>query len=355
MSERVLAPNNEGRAAGGGAGVSVIIVSYNICAFLRRCLRALFGSVSSPIELEVWVVDNASSDGSVEMVRREFPAVRLICNSTNFGFARASNQALAQAGGDFLLLLNPDAEVAENSIARMAHFLQESPGVGIVGGAVTFPGGALDPASHRGRLTPFSLLCKAVRLDRLFPRSRTLAQYNMRWIGPDEVASVCSVSGSFLMIRRETMARIELLDERFFLYYEDYDWCQRARADGWKVYFLPQARTVHEKGVSARRHPDLARLAFHQALLTYFLKHLAANAFLARWLARAMVFTHSGLDRRIFLTSDDVQRLFAPLSANGNDEKRMAAGSAAALSGSGPTAVNGSDPARLKDNVSPHA
>ncbi len=292
------------------AAVSVVIVSHNTQDLLETCLEALYEN-NRDLSLDVWVVDNASADDSVEIVRRRFPNANLVVNSANHGFARAANQALAQAQGDFLALLNPDSRLIGNSLLEMVRFLKESPQVGIVGGAVTNADGTVDPASHRGLLTPFSVFAKAVGLDRLFPRSRTLAQYNMRWLRPTERAEVRSVSGSFLMIRREALEVIGLLDERFFLYAEDHDWCMRAGAAGWKVFFLPQAGTIHRKGASTRQHPEMTRLAFHQSFLEYYKKHWSRlDGGLKRWLVYLLVYIHSGFDRRIFLRSDAAIQLF---------------------------------------------
>jgi GT2 family glycosyltransferase len=296
----------EPMASGSGqavATVSVVIVSYNVREHLRESLQSVYAGKEHQ-SVEVWVVDNASHDGSSDMVRREFPEVRLIENLQNFGLARAANQAIEQSSGEFIVLLNPDARLVGNGLNAMVAFLKEHPDVGIVGGAVLNPDGTRDLASHRGRMTPFAMVAKAIGLDRLCLRSLVLAQYNMRCLLADEDADVVAVSGSFLTIRRQVIRQIGLMDERFFMYWEDYDWCLRAGAAGWGVCYCPRAQVMHEKGASSRQDPSKARLFFYQSYLVLYEKQWAkADFLLKRWLVSFLVFAHSGFDTRLFLTS----------------------------------------------------
>lgn len=290
--------------------VSVVIVTYKVRDYLRDCLRSVFANLSG-LSLEVWVVDNNSRDSTPAMVEKEFPAVRLIVNPTNTGFARAANQALAQARGRFLLLLNPDAALVGDSLSLMVSCLQQHPEVGVVGGAVHFPDGRLDPACHRGLPTPFAMLAKALGLARLFPRNRRLAAYNMLWLDPNQEAQVEAVSGSCLMVRRDMLEKIGLLDERFFLYIEDVDLCVRASAAGWQVLYFPKASITHRKGASSCQVQDLARLALHHSYLAYYHKHWGrSRPALFRWFTHAMVYVHSGFDRRLLASPADALRFF---------------------------------------------
>ncbi|MGH9862838.1 MAG: glycosyltransferase family 2 protein [Candidatus Acidiferrales bacterium] len=288
--------------------LSVIIVSYNVREYLRECLQSVFGRTDG-LTVEVWVVDNASRDGSTAMVQTEFPQVRLITNRANLGFARAANQVLREAKGDYVLLLNPDARLLDNSLAALVNFLEQKSEVGVVGGAVFNPDCSLDPACHRGLPTPLAMAAKALGLDRLMPSNRTLAQCNMLWLPPDQEAEVISVSGGFLMTRRKVLESIGLLDERFFLYYEDSDFCDRAREAGWKVIFYPEAKVVHHKGASSRNNPRLARLVFCRSYLAYYDKHLARGR-LKRWLVHFLVCLYSGFDPRLKATPGEITQLF---------------------------------------------
>jgi GT2 family glycosyltransferase len=281
------------------ATISVVIVSYKVRNLLRKCLRSVFASETNFL-LEVWVVDNDSGDGSAELVQTEFPQVRLIANTENKGFAVAANQALRQARGEFLLLLNPDAELMEHSLAELVDCLERNPDVGVVGGAIVNPDGAIDPASHRGLPLPSAMVAKALGLDRLFPNNRLLAQYNLRWLPLDQEAEVVAVSGSFMVIRQAVVEAIGLLDERFFLYFEDGDYCVRARDAGWKVWYDPRASVRHEKHASSRHSPAQARLALYRSYLAYCDKHWP-NWRLKRVFVRLLVYVHSGFDRRVFL------------------------------------------------------
>ncbi len=288
---------------------AVIIVSYNVRDYLRECLQSVFGSAEG-LTVEVWVVDNASRDGSAAMVESEFPPVRLITNPANLGFAQAANQALRQATGDYVLLVNPDARLLDNSLATLVNFLEQKNQVGVVGGAVFNPDGSLDPACHRGWPTPLAMASKALGLDRLFPRNRTLAQCNMLWLPPKQEAEVISVSGSFMVIRRKALEAIGALDERFFLYYEDSDFCDRAREAGWKVVFYPGAKVVHHKGASSKNNPGLARLLFYRSYLSYYDKHLAPQSSgFTRGLVHFLVYLYSGFDSRLKAPAEEFAQL----------------------------------------------
>lgn len=246
--------------------LSVIIVSFNTNEQLRECLRHVFDSAAR-FSFEVFVVDNDSSDGSAEMVEQEFPRAKLIKNSQNVGYAKANNMALRQAQGRYVLLLNSDVEVAPDSFDKMISFMDNDKSVGIAGCKVVKSDGTLDKASRRS----FPNFQNSLRYFLGLP-----SDYNLD-LPDDQIAEVDSVMGAFLMIRRETVEKIGLLDEAFFMYGEDLDWCYRAKAAGFKVKYAPVTTVVHHKGSSSRKLPGKALYEFHRAMVIFYMKHYSGE------------------------------------------------------------------------------
>jgi GT2 family glycosyltransferase/lipopolysaccharide/colanic/teichoic acid biosynthesis glycosyltransferase len=252
--------------------VSVIIVNYNVREFLRQSLLSLRKALVE-LSAEIFVVDNASTDGSGDMVRQEFPEVQLIANRENLGFAAANNQALRQARGRLVVLLNPDTVVQEDTFVAIRDFMGTHPGTGMVGCKVLNPDGTLQLACRRSFPTPWIAFTRLSGLSRLFPRSRWFGRYNLTYLPEDETAEVEAISGSFMAVRREALAQVGMLDEAFFLYGEDLDWCFRMRQSGWKIYYFPGTQIVHFKGESAKQSGlDNLRL-FYQAMGLFVRKH----------------------------------------------------------------------------------
>ena len=252
--------------------LSVVIVSYNVRDFLDQCLTSLERALRG-INAEVWVVDNASTDGSAAMVRRRYPWVRLLENRENVGFARANNQALRRARGRYLCLLNPDTLVQENTFRVLLDFLRERNDVGMVGCKILNPDGTLQLACRRSYPTPWVAFTKLVGLSRLFPRSRLFGRYNLTYLDPDEVHPVEAISGSFMLFRRELLDDVGYLDESYFMYGEDLDYCYRTRQAGWQIYYVPHTQVVHFKGESWKRS-QLDRLRhFYQAMRLFVKRH----------------------------------------------------------------------------------
>jgi len=252
--------------------LSVIIVSYNVRDFLEQCLISLQSSLEG-IEHEVWVVDNASTDGSAGMVRRRFPWVKLIENRENVGFARANNQALRRAAGRYVCLLNPDTLVKTDTFTKLLDFLREHPEAGMVGCKVLNPDGTLQLACRRSYPTPWVAFTRLVGLSRLFPRSRLFGRYNLTYLAPNEIHEVEAISGSFMLFRAEAAQQVGPLDESFFMYGEDLDFCYRFREAGWKIFYVPTTHVVHFKGESWKRS-ELDRLRhFYQAMRLFVRKH----------------------------------------------------------------------------------
>ncbi|MCR4437567.1 MAG: glycosyltransferase [bacterium] len=277
--------------------LAIIIVSYNVRDFLEQALTSVRKAVQG-IAAEVWVVDNASTDGTVAMVGRSFPGVRLIANQRNVGFAAANNQVLRQSEAQVFCLLNPDTVVQEDTFRTLLAFLRAHPDVGMVGCKILNPDGSLQQACRRSIPTPWVAFTKLVGLSRLFPRSKLFGRYNLTYLDPDKTYEVEAISGSFMMVRREAVAQVGLLDETFFLYGEDLDWCLRFRNAGWKVYYVPETKIVHFKGESSRRSGFDSLRLFYQAMHLFVRKHFASRSFfplrwflvLAIWLRAALSF-----------------------------------------------------------------
>lgn len=257
--------------------VSVIIVNYNVRQFLENTITSLSRALVG-VKAEVFVVDNASDDGSVEMVRAKFPEVCLIPNKENLGFARANNQALKQATGKYLLLLNPDTIVQEDTIHVMLKFFKETPDAGLAGCKILNPDGTFQLPCRRSFPTPWVAFTKVFGLSALFPGSKLFGKYNLTYLSPDETYEVDAVSGSFMMITHEAYERVGGLDETFFMYGEDLDWCYRVNEAGFRVYYVHSTKIVHFKGESTRRSNfDEIRL-FYDAMQLFVEKHFGGSA-----------------------------------------------------------------------------
>ncbi len=252
--------------------LSVIIVNYNVRQFLESALTSL-GRAMEGLEGEIFVVDNASDDGSAEMVHAAFPGVELIQNRENVGFARANNLALARARGRLILLVNPDTIVQEDTLKEMIRFFDENPNAGLAGCKILNPDGTFQLPCRRSFPTPWVAFTKISGLGALFPRSRLFGRYNLTYLSPDETYEVDAVSGSFMMLRREVYEKIGGLDESFFMYGEDLDWCYRVGQAGYKVYYVHTTKVVHFKGESTKRSSINEVTVFYDAMRLFVDKH----------------------------------------------------------------------------------
>lgn len=252
--------------------ISVIIVNYNVREFLNNALISLFKAVAH-LEAEILVVDNASDDGSVELLQKNFPSVKLIANKENLGFAKANNQALAEAKGNYILLINPDTLVQEDSLAKLMAFLVEHPKVGMAGCKILNPDGSFQLPCRRSFPTPWAAFTKTFGLSALFPKSKLFAKYNLTYLDEDTTYEVDAVSGSFMLLRREVYEKIGGLDESFFMYGEDLDWCFRVQKAGWKVYYVPVTSIIHYKGESTKRSNIDELKVFYNAMKLFVEKY----------------------------------------------------------------------------------
>ena len=266
--------------------LSVIIVNYNVCDFLKQAIASVQKACST-LDAEIIVVDNDSADGSVEMVVSSFPDVTLIRNTQNIGFSRANNQAIKISRGEFIVLLNPDTLVSEDSFSVMINFLREHPDAGAVGCQILHPNGKFARESRRAFPTPFVAFCRVAGLSTLFPQSKIFGQYNMSYLPVDEVAEVDALSGSCMMVRRKALLESgprftgsddvpdtpRLLDEEFFMYGEDLDWCYRIQKAGWKIFYTPDTQIIHYKGESTRKGELRYVKLFYGAMVRFSRKH----------------------------------------------------------------------------------
>jgi len=252
-----------------GLDVSVVIVSWNVHHLLRQCLRSVFDTQG--LVLEVIVVDNASTDGSVDMVRREFPGVHLIANADNRGFPAANNQGIRVARGRYVFLVNSDAEVLGDALAAMVAFADAHPEVGVVGPQLLNPDGSVQ-SSRRRLPTLATALFESTWLQPYAPR-RLLERYYVLDRPDDATLDVDWVKGAALMARREGIEQVGLMDEDFFMYSEELDWCRRFREAGWRVVYLPTAQIIHHEGKSSEQVLPARHIYFQSSKVHYFRKY----------------------------------------------------------------------------------
>ena len=257
--------------------VSVVIVTHNSRDLVRACLASL-AEERALGPLEVIVVDNASKDDTGYAVATEFPWVRLIVNRTNAGFARAINEGLAFARGEYLLLLNPDTVVPAGTIGRAVAELAARPPVGMLGVKLVRPDGSFDHACKRGFPTVLSALYYFTGLAGRFPDSPRFAQYTAAHLGVDEIGSIDAINGAFMLVRRSALDDVGELDERYWLWAEDLDWCHRFWEKNWVVLYWPEVEVVHLKSASVGEHRSLRlNFAFHQSIWLFYKKHHAPH------------------------------------------------------------------------------
>ena len=266
------------------AHVSVVILNFNTRDLLREALRSVVASQDAH-QVAVYVVDNASSDGSATMVTTEFPQAHLIHAPYNGGFAYGNNLALRTIldqpeepeGGDprFIMLLNPDAALEPGALDELVDYALDHPRVGAVGPRVVLPDGSLDLACRRSFPTPEISFYRMTGLARLFPQSRRFGQYNLTFLDPMQEAAVDSLMGAAMLVREEVVREVGLLDEQFFMYGEDLDWCYRIKSYGWQIVYNPRAVVRHYKRAASTKRALPSIRAFYDAMRIFHRKHYA--------------------------------------------------------------------------------
>lgn len=257
--------------------LSVIIVNYNVRHFLEQALGSVRKAMEG-IDGDVWVVDNNSVDDSVRMVEEKFPEVRLIANKQNTGFAVANNQAIRESTGEYVLLLNPDTLVEEDTFHKCLAFMDSHPDAGALGVKLIDGSGKYLPESKRGFPSPWVAFCKTVGLSSLFPKSKRFNQYYLGHLSPDETNPVDVLVGCFMFMRRTALDKSGLLDEAFFMYGEDIDLSYRIIKAGYQNYYFPETQIIHYKGESTKKGSLNYVRTFYQAMIIFTRKHFSGRS-----------------------------------------------------------------------------
>lgn len=266
--------------------LSIIIVNWNTRDYLKECLLSLKEGLSG-IDAEIWVVDNNSADGSVEMLGREFSYVNVIENKNNVGFGRANNQAIKKSNAEYILLLNPDTRVKKEAVSLMLSSLKEKENIAIAGPKVLNEDGSIQYECARQYPTAWNQFMVETTLYKRFPKSRIFGSYLMSYWDHKEAREVDCISGSCMMIKRSVLDKVSLFDESFFMYAEDVDLCYRIKKAGYKIWYLADAEIIHYQGRSSHQAPFAMSLAARESMMKYFSKH---HGYLSVFLYRFLLF-----------------------------------------------------------------
>jgi GT2 family glycosyltransferase len=256
--------------------LSIIIVNYNVKEFLQNLIHSI-NKAAKNFSFEIIIVDNASDDGSEQFIKEKFPEVKLICNSYNEGFSKANNKGLSIASGKYILLINPDTLVSEDTFQKMIEFFESYPQAGMAGCKILNPDGSLQLACRRSFPGPWTSFCKVTGLSSLFPKSKLFARYNLTYLDENETYEVDAISGSFMMMRRDAYEKVGGLDEQFFMYGEDLDLCYRFQKSGYKVFYVHSTQIIHYKGESTKRSSFDETKVFYDAMDLFVKKHLSSS------------------------------------------------------------------------------
>ena len=275
--------------------LSVVIVNYNVEHFLEQCLNSVCAAMKN-IEGEIFVVDNASVDGSMAMVKEKFSELTLIENQENVGFSCANNQAMKMANGEYVLLLNPDTLVEEDTFEKVIAFMDEHPDAGGLGVKMIDGKGNFLPESKRGLPTPKVAFCKIFGLSALFPRSKKFNQYHLGHLDKNETHEIDILSGAFMLMRKSALDKVGLLDEAFFMYGEDIDLSYRLQLGGYKNYYYPDTSIIHYKGESTKKGSLNYVFVFYNAMIIFAKKHFSkSNARLFSFFIKIAIYLRAGI------------------------------------------------------------
>jgi GT2 family glycosyltransferase len=275
--------------------ISVIIVNYNVEFFLEQCLNSVTKALKG-LNGQVFVVDNNSIDGSVDMVGRKFPELNLIANKENKGFSKANNQAILLSDAEYILLLNPDTVVEEDTFSKVIGFMDTHPDAGGLGVRMLDGKGKFLPESKRGLPTPSVAFYKIFGLSKLFPRSKKFGQYHLGHLSEFKTHEIDILSGAFMLMRRDALAKVGLLDESFFMYGEDIDLSYRILKGGYKNYYFPETRIIHYKGESTKKSSVNYVFVFYKAMVIFAEKHFSQkNARLFSFLINLAIYIRASL------------------------------------------------------------
>ena len=270
-------------------------MNYNVAYFLEQCLNSVFKALEN-VSGEVFVVDNNSIDNSVDMVKTKFPTVQLIANKENVGFSKANNQAIELSNGKYVLLLNPDTVVEESTFTKTLDFLNEHPKAGGLGVRMLDGKGNFLPESKRGLPTPSVAFYKIFGISSLFPKSKLFSKYHLGYLPENKIHKVEILSGAFMLLRKETLDKIGLLDETFFMYGEDIDLSYRVLQGGYENYYFPETSIIHYKGESTKKSSVNYVFVFYNAMIIFAKKHFSQNnATLFSFLINIAIYLRAGI------------------------------------------------------------
>ena len=253
--------------------LSVVIVNYNVKYFLHQALNSVFKSEVN-FDYDVFVVDNASVDGSAEMVQQVFPQVKLIASPDNLGFSKGNNLAIRKSTAQYVLLLNPDTIIREDTLQQVVDFMDTHSEAGALGVKMYDGQGEFLPESKRGFPSPKVAFYKMSGLSKFFPKSKTYGKYHLGYLDDNEIHEVDVLSGAFMLLRKEALDQVGLLDEDYFMYGEDIDLSYRIQNAGYKNYYLPNAPIIHFKGERTKKGSLNYVRVFYQAMIIFARKHL---------------------------------------------------------------------------------
>ncbi len=289
--------------------ISIIIVNYKVKYFLKQALLSVDKALKG-IEGEVFVVDNNSDDGSCEMVKEQFPSVILMANKENVGFAKANNQAIRVAKGKYILLLNPDTVLEEDTLKHCIDFMEKTPACGGLGVKMIDGSGQFLPESKRGFPSPAASFYKLSGISSFFPKSKFFNSYYLGHLSENENQEVDVLAGAFMMMRKDVLEKVGLLDESYFMYGEDIDLSYRIQKGGYKNYYLAETRIIHYKGESTKRNSIKYVRIFYKAMIIFAKKHFAGRkASLFIFLLNIAIYLKAG----ITLVKNTVRRFFFPV------------------------------------------
>jgi GT2 family glycosyltransferase len=285
--------------------ISILIINYNTRELTINALRSIYQSVTT-CRFEVILVDNSSKDDSIQHIQSGYPQVLLIQNQENVGFAIANNQAIRVAQGRYVLLLNSDTLIQKDTLDTMLQFMDKHPRVGAAGCKLVLQDGSLDKACKRGFPTPSASFYYAFGMSKLFPRVPRFNQYQLGYMDPDDAYPVDCLVGAFMFVRREAIEQVGMLDESFFMYGEDIDWCYRIKQAGWLNYYYPKTQILHLKGASSRRKPFKIVYEFHRAMWLFHRKHYHNHY---SFLINGLVYTGIAVKFTIALLKNQIKRM----------------------------------------------
>lgn len=278
--------------------LSIIIVNYNTKDLLKQAIESVINSICN-ISYEIIVSDNGSIDGSISMLRRNFKDVIIIENNENLGFAKANNNAIKISSGEFILLLNSDTKIHDDCLDNCVAYAKKHPIIGALGCKVLLENGKLDHACKRGFPTPTASLYSILKLDKLFPRCARFSKYKLGNLPIDDINEIDSLTGAFMMVKSSILSNVGLLDEEFFMYGEDIDWCLRIKKAGYKVIYYPKAEIIHFKGGSSIKKKRLKTIyEFHRAMYLFYRKH-----YRDRYNLMVTVIVYIGIALRLILSA----------------------------------------------------